>query len=320
MTDKPIVSVTRRLPAMCKERLAAHYTVRLGDDEATYTPNTLAQHAEGAQAVLVTPGESITAEVIAALPASVKIISSNSVGFEHVDLQAARARGLRVTNTPGVLTDATADIALLLILAATRRASEGERMVRENTWKGLQPTHFLGTQITHKRLGIVGMGRIGAATAIRAQACGMRVLYHNRKPVPDAPGNCAYVSKLEDLLAQSDVLSLHCPLTPETRGLLNAERIALLPRGSVVINTARGGLIDDTALITALTSGHLYAAGLDVYENEPALDTRYRTLDNVFLLPHVGSATLETRTAMGMLAIDNIDAVLAEREPPHPVV
>jgi phosphoglycerate dehydrogenase-like enzyme len=220
-----------------------------------------------------------------------------------------------VTNTPGVLTDATADIALLLILAATRRASEGERMVRENTWKGLQPTHFLGTQITHKRLGIVGMGRIGAATAIRAQACGMRVLYHNRKPVPDAPGNCAYVSKLEDLLAQSDVLSLHCPLTPETRGLLNAERIALLPRGSVVINTARGGLIDDTALITALTSGHLYAAGLDVYENEPALDTRYRTLDNVFLLPHVGSATLETRTAMGMLAIDNIMPFLRSVSP-----
>lgn len=320
MTDKPIVAVTRHLPTACEARLAAHYLVRLGDDAAVYTPETLARHAEGAQAVLVTPGEAITPAVIAALPASVKIISSNSVGFEHIDLAAARTRGLRVTNTPDVLTDATADIALLLILGATRRASEGERMMRAATWKGLRPTHFLGMQITHKRLGIVGMGRIGAATAIRAQACGMRVFYHNRKPSADAPQNCIYVPRLEDLLAQSDVLSLHCPLTPETLGLLNADRIALLPRGSVVINTARGGLIEDEALIAALNSGHVYAAGLDVYANEPALDARYRELDNVFLLPHIGSATIETRTAMGMLAIDNIDAVLMGREPPHPVV
>lgn len=317
---KPIVAVTRRLPQACEARLAAHYTVRLGDDAAVYTADHLAAHAAGAAAVLVTPGESISAGVIAALPASVKVVSSNSVGFEHIDLEAARARGLRVTNTPDVLTDATADIALLLILAATRRASEGERMVRTAMWKGLRPTTFLGVQITHKRLGIVGMGRIGAATAKRVQACGMRVLYHNRKPSPDAPQDCIYVPQLDDLLAQSDVLSLHAPLTPETKGLLNAARIARLPKGAVVVNTARGGLIDDEALIAALKSGHIYAAGLDVYANEPALDERYRTLDNVFLLPHIGSATIETRTAMGMLAIDNIEAVLAGREPPHPVV
>jgi lactate dehydrogenase-like 2-hydroxyacid dehydrogenase len=317
---KAIIAVTRRLPQACEERLARDYTVRMGDDAAVYTPESLAQHAKDAAAILVTPGEPITAEVIAALPASVKVISSNSVGFEHIDLEAARAHGLRVTNTPDVLTDATADVALLLILAATRRASEGERMVRTATWKGLRPTAFLGVQITGKRLGIVGMGRIGAATAKRARACGMRVLYHNRKPSPDAPQNCTYVAQLDDLLAQSDVLSIHAPLTPETKNLLNAERIARLPKGAVVVNTARGGLIDDNALIAALKSGHICAAGLDVYANEPALDERYRTLDNVFLLPHIGSATIETRTAMGMLAIDNIDAVLAGREPPHAVV
>ena len=320
MSHKPVVAVTRRLPAACEERLATTYDLRLGDDTVTFTPKTLAQHAAGAAAVVVTPGEAITAAVVAALPASVKVISTNSVGFEHIDLDAARTRGLRVTNTPGVLTDATADIALLLILAATRRASEGERMVRNATWKGLRPTHFLGTQVTHKSLGIVGMGRIGAATARRAQACGMKIIYHNRKPSPEAPKDCVFVPSLDKLLTQSDVLSLHCPLTPETRNFLNAERIARLPRGSVVINTARGGLIEDDALIAALIAGHVFAAGLDVYANEPALDARYRSLENVFLLPHIGSATIETRTAMGMLAIDNIDAVLSGREPPHPVV
>ena len=320
MIQKHIVALTRRLPLACEERIAKTYTLRLGDDAVVYTPEILAQHAAGAAAVLVTPGEPITAAVIAALPTTVRVISSNSVGFEHIDLEAAQTRGLRVTNTPGVLTDATADIALLLILAATRRASEAERMVRNATWKGLRPTHFLGTQITHKRLGILGMGRIGAATARRAQACGMKIIYHNRKPSPDAPEDCVFMPSLDELLTQSDVLSLHCPLTPATKNILNAERIARLPRGSVVINTARGGLVEDEALIGALKSGHVFAAGLDVYANEPALDARYRSLENVFLLPHIGSATIETRTAMGMLAIDNIDAVLSGREPPHPVV
>jgi len=320
MNDKPLVALTRRLPQVCEERVAARYALRLGDDEARFTIAWLTRQAEGARAVIVTPSETINAAAIAALPASVKILSSCSVGFEHIDLATARARGLRVTNTPGVLNDATADAALLLILAATRRAGEGERMVRAGQWKGLRPTHLLGTQITGKRLGIVGMGGIGAAVATRAAAFGMRVLYHNRKRATPEPGNAMFVPKLEDLLAQSDVLSLHCPLTPDTRGLLDAARLALLPPGAVVINTARGGLVDDAALINALRSGGLRAAGLDVYNNEPALDPRYRTLENVFLLPHIGSATVETRTAMAMLAIDNVEAVLEGREPPHPVV
>lgn len=319
MSKKTMVAVTRRLPPACEARLAARYEVRLGDDALVYTPEVLAAHAAGAAAVIVTPSEAINAAAIVALPASIKVISSNSVGFEHIDLVAARARGFRVGNTPDVLTEATADVALLLMLAATRRASEGDRMVREDKWTGMRPTLFLGIQVTGRKLGIVGMGRIGAAFAKRAQACGMTVLYHNRKRAADEAG-AAYVARLEDLLAQSDVLSLHCPLATETKGLLNAARIAQLPDGAVVINTARGGLIEDDALIAALTSGKLYAAGLDVYAGEPNIDARYRTLANVFLLPHVGSGTIETRTAMGMLAIDNMEAVLEGREPPHPLI
>lgn len=319
MTDKFSIAVTRRLTPACEARLSATFNARLGDDAAIYTPVSLAAHAQDAAAIIVTPSESLDAAAIAALPPSIKIISTCSVGFEHIDLAAARARGFRVGHTPDVLTDATADIALLLILAATRRASEGERMVRAGAWTGLRPTFMLGRQITGKTLGIVGMGRIGGALANRAAACGMRVIYHNRARAAQEHG-ATYVESLGELLEQSDVLSLHCPLTPQTKGLLNAARIARLPDGAVVVNTARGGLIDDDAFIGALQAGKLSAAGLDVYANEPKLDPRYRTLENVFLLPHLGSATVETRTAMGMLAIDNAEAVLKGGAPLHAVV
>ena len=319
MTDRPLIALTRRVPAACEQRVEARFALRLGDDDAVFTPEKIIKHAEGAAALIVTPTEQFTPAVIAALPASVKIISCVSVGFEHVDLPAARARGLRVAHTPDVLTDATADLTLLLILAATRRAGEGERMVRAGAWTGLRPNLLLGRQITGLRLGIVGMGRIGAAAARRAQAFGMKILYHNRAPSDLVPG-AVFVPSLEDLLRQSDVLSLHCPLSAQTKGLLNAARIALLPDGAVVVNTARGGLIEDDALIAALRTGKIYGAGLDVFANEPAIDPRYRTLENVFLLPHIGSGTVETRTAMGMLAIDNAEAVIEGREPPHPLV
>jgi glyoxylate reductase len=317
--DKRRVAVTRRLPPACEARLSATYDVRIGDDARIYDPDTLAEFAAGAAALIVTPADMLTAGAVQRLPDTVRVLSCFSVGFEHVDLVAARARGLRVTNTPDVLTDATADAALLLMLGASRRASEGERILRAGSWKGLRPTFLLGAQITGKTLGIIGMGRIGAAFAQRAAACGMRVLYHNRRPVTDA-GAAIYCDALDDLLRQSHVLSLHCPLTGETRGLLNAARLAQLPRGAIVINTARGGLVDDDALVEALRSGHIAAAGLDVFTHEPEVHPGYLRLENVMLLPHLGSATLETRTAMGMLAIDNIDAVLSGREPPHPVV
>ena len=322
MSKQKLVAVTRRMPKACEDRLAGLFAVRFGNDEiASYSADDIARHADGADAIIVWPTEAVNAAAIAALPKSVKVISAMSVGYEHIDVAAAKLHGFRVTNTPDVLTDATADVAMLLILGATRRASEGERMVREDQWKGLRPTSFLGRQITGKRLGIVGMGRIGVATAVRAKAFGMRILYHNRKPSPDADAlGAVFVEKLDDLLAQSDVLSLHCPLSAETKNLLNEKTIALLPDGAFVVNTARGGLIDDSALIAALQSGKLAGAGLDVYAGEPKIDPRYRSLQNAFFTPHIGSGTVETRTAMGMLAIDNVEAILNGREPPHSVV
>ena len=276
---------------------------------------------EGVEGLFITPRSKMTETAIAALPASVKIIATFSVGYDHIDVPAATGRGIIVTNTPDVLTDATADIALLLLLAASRRAREGEAMVREGTWVGWNPMQLIGWQITGKRLGIVGMGRIGQALAHRARACGMQIHYYNRSRLPAAEeAGAVYHGDLDSLLGVSDYLSLHAPATAETDKLLSAERIAKLPKGAIVVNTARGNLVDDDALIAALQSGHLAAAGLDVFTGEPNLDARYRTLPNVFPLPHLGSATIETRTAMGMRALDNLAAVLGGRSPLHPIL
>lgn len=275
---------------------------------------------EGVEGLLVTPRDKLTPEVITALPASVRVIATFSVGYDHIDIPAAKARGLIVTNTPDVLTEATADIALLLILAASRRAREGEAMVREDTWVGWNPMQLIGWQITGKRLGIVGMGRIGQALAQRARACGMQIHYHSRtRLAPGEEAGAVYHETLESLLPVSDVLSLHAPATAATDRLMNAGRLAQLPRGAILVNTARGTLVDDDALIAALGSGQIAAAGLDVFTGEPAIDPRYRSLPNVFPLPHLGSATIETRTAMGMRALDNLIAVLAGKSPLHPV-
>ncbi len=321
MSKQQLIAVTRRMPKACEDRLAARFAARLGNDDMTFNAEDIVRHADGADALIIWPMEVMSASVIAALPKSVKVISTLSVGYEHIDLAAAKRHGIVVTNTPDVLTDATADVAMLLILGATRRAGEGDRMVREDRWQGMRPTRFLGSQITHKRLGLIGMGRIGAATAARAKAFGMKILYHNRKPSPEADAlGAVFVDTLEGLLAQSDVLSLHCPLTAQTKNLLNAKTIELLPDGAFVVNTARGALIDDNAFIAALQSGKLAGAGLDVYAGEPNIDPRYRLLQNVFLTPHIGSGTIETRTAMGMMTLDNIEAVLDGRAPAHAVV
>ncbi len=315
MAQDFMVAATRRLPSACEHRLESLFRFRIGDDDRAYTPADIAAQAQGADALIVSPAETIDLETITKLPPSVRVIATFSVGFEHIDLEAARARGICVTHTPGALTDATADLALLLILGASRRASEAAQELKSGAWQGFRPTYMTGIQITGKRLGVIGLGRIGAGVAVRAQACGMTVLYHSRRPSADADPSMTYVPDLEDLLRQSDILSLHCPLTPETSGLLNRARLDLLPEGAIVINTARGGLVDDDALIEALQSGRVFAAGLDVFANEPALDPRYRTLPNAYCLPHIGSATGETRTAMGMSAIDGVEAVLAGREP-----
>lgn len=320
MNGKPVILVTRRLPEAVQARLRRDYDARLNDDDTLYDRDSLVSAAAGADGLLVTPTDRIDGALIGMLPDTVRIIATFSVGYEHVDVGAAQARGIVVTNTPGVLTDATADIALLLMLGAARRAAEGERLMREGTWTGWTPTQLLGVHLGGKRLGILGMGRIGQAVARRARALGMTIHYHNRHRLPpDEEDGAIYHATVEDLLAVSDVLSLHCPATPETHRFLNTDRLALLPDGAIVVNTARGAVVDDEALIQALKSGRVRAAGLDVFDGEPDVHPGYRTLPNTFLLPHLGSATVETRNAMGFRALDNLDAFFAGRKPPHAV-
>ncbi len=316
MSEKPAVLVTRKLPEAVEDRLRRDYDARLNPDDRLYDGDEIVERAEGAVAILPCHTERFTAELVARLPAGLRAIVNYSVGVDHVDLAAAAARGLIVTNTPEVLSDATAEIAILLMLGAARRASEGERLVRNAEWRDWSPTFMVGRQVTGKRFGVIGMGRVGRIAARRARGFDMEIHYHNRRRLaPEDEAGAIFHETVDELLAASDVLSLHCPATPESAGLLDARRIALLPEGAIVVNTARGAIIDDEALIAALRSGHLFAAGLDVYNNEPDLHPDYRTLDNVFLLPHIGSATRETRDAMGFRALDNLDAIVAGRAP-----
>ncbi len=321
MTAKPAVLVTRKLPDAVTARAAASYDARLNEADTQFGPDEIVAMARGCEAILCTSIEKFPAQVLARLPDSVRALATFSVGLEHIDLEAAKARGLIVTNTPDVLTDSTADITFLLLLAAARRAYEGERMLRQDAWRGWTPTQLLGVHVSGKRLGILGMGRIGRAVARRARGFDMEIHYHNRSRLPaELEQGAIYHETPEDLLKISQFLALNAPATPETERFLNTQRIALLPDGAIVVNTARGTLVDDEALQGALKSGKLAAAGLDVFEGEPRIHAGYRSLDNVFILPHLGSATLETRNAMGFKCCDNLDAVFAGREPPDRVV
>jgi glyoxylate reductase len=313
----PKLLLTRKLPEAAETAFAARFSCRTNPTDTPMTVEEICSAAKGCIGIALTSMDKFTAAVIGQLPSSVRIISTVSVGHEHIDLTAAKARGLIVTNTPGVLTDATADIALLLILGAARGASWGERMVRENRWPGASIVQPLGHDVSGQRLGILGMGRIGQAVAKRASAFGMTIHYHNRRPVSanEAQGATFHAS-FEDMLPHCDFLSINCAMTPETRNLVNARTLALLPKGAIVVNTARGGIVEDEALIQALTSGHVAAAGLDVFANEPNIDPRYRTLDNVFVLPHLGSATLNTRTNMALRALANLTAFAEGKTPP----
>lgn len=316
MAQRHTVLVTRKLPETVERRLAASYDARFNRSDEIYSTDRLLALSEAAEAIIPCHTERLDANLIGALPPTVRAICSFSVGVDHIDLEAARRRGIVVTNTPDVLSDATAEVAMLLMLAAARRAHEGARMVRTDTWADWSPTGQLGLQITGKRLGIVGMGRVGQITAARARGFGMQIHYHNRRPLAaDLTKGAIFHERLEDLLPECDFLSIHCPATPETRHLINADTLALLPKPAVLVNTARGAIIDDEALIGALQTGGLFAAGLDVFNNEPDIDPRYRDLDNCFLLPHIGSATRETRDAMGYRALDNLDAIFAGNEP-----
>jgi lactate dehydrogenase-like 2-hydroxyacid dehydrogenase len=316
MGSKPIVVVTRKLPEAVEARLRRDYDPRFNADDHVYSSDELIALADGADALLPCHSEQLSAAAIARLPGCVKAIANFSVGVDHVDLDAARSRGIIVTNTPDVLSDATAEVALLLMLGAARRAAEGDRLIRAGQWRLWSPAFMVGTQITGKTFGIVGMGRVGQVMARRARGFDMSIHYHNRRRVPaEIEQGAVYHERLETLLPACDVLSLHCPATRATRNLIDAERIRWLRPGVIVVNTARGALVDDEALQEALRSGHVAAAGLDVFNDEPDIHPGYRELDNTFLLPHIGSATRETRDAMGFRALDNLDAIFAGREP-----
>ena len=313
---KPVLFVTRRLPPAVEARAARDYDARLNAEDTPRTGAQVVQASEGAQAVLCCPAEKLDAATIAALPGTVRVIGTFSVGYDHIDMPAARARGIAVVNTPDVLSTATAECALLLLLAAARRAGEGERLVRSSAWQGWAPTQLLGTGVVGRSLGIFGMGRIGRELAKLAQGLAMTVHYRDvtRLP-PELEHGAIYHGDDDSFLAASELLSLNAPGGAETMHWLDSGRIAKLPRGAVVANAGRGTLVDDTALIAALRSGHVAAAGLDVYEGEPKLNPAYLELENVVLLPHLGSATAVTRDAMGAMVLDGIDAVLAGRQP-----
>jgi lactate dehydrogenase-like 2-hydroxyacid dehydrogenase len=313
---KPVVLVTRRLPNAVEDRLRRDYDPRLNPADALYSTEELLERAKTADAILACHTEKFAADVIARLPQRVRAIANFSVGYDHVDVKAAKSRGLIVTNTPDVLSDATAELTMMLMLGAARRASEGERLVRTAEWRDWSPSFMVGTQVTGKRLGILGFGRVGRVVAKRARGFDMQIHYHDLQRVtPEREEGAVFHATPEDLMPHCDFLTLHCVSSPSTVKMLNAARIALLPDGAIVVNASRGAVVDDDALIAALKSGKLTAAGLDVYNNEPDIHPEYRKLSNAFLMPHIGSATKETRDAMGFRALDNLDAIFAGREP-----
>lgn len=320
-TGKPRVLATRHFPPDVEARLAANFDAVLNPEDRLYDGPALIKASQGCDGIMCAAGDPLTAETIGGLPASVRIIATFSVGYEHVDVAAATKRGILVSNTPDVLTDATADIALLCLLGAARRAHEGTTMLRTHNWVGWTPTQLMGVHVTGKRLGILGMGRIGQAVADRARAFRMQIHYSNRSRLPaDLEKGATFHANPDDMLAHCDFLSINAPMTAETRKWVNAERIAKLPKGAIVVNTARGGVVDDEALIAALKSGRLAAAGIDVFDGEPKIHQGYYGLTNAFLLPHMGSATVETRNAMGFKALDNLEAFLLRKQAPPDAV
>jgi len=280
-------------------------------DEPASAQTIIARSAQ-VDACIPCHSEVFSSEVTARLDPRLKIIANHSVGVDHCDLTALQSRGIVVTNTPDVLSDATAEIAMLLLLGAARGASAGDALVRSGDWTNWSPSFMVGHQVTGKRIGIVGMGKVGQVMARRARGFDMQGHYHNRHRLPaDREANATFHPSLDSLLSVSDYLSLHCPATEETRHLLNAEALGKLPDNAIVINTARGALIDESALLTAIEGGKIAAAGLDCFLTEPGGNPRFSQHRNIFMLPHIGSATFDTRDAMGFRALDNLDAFFA---------
>lgn len=317
--SRPRLAITRRLPEPVEARAQSAYRALLNPADLPWSAGDWIEHCRDADGVLCTVTDTVTTAVIDTLPKSVRILATFSVGFNHIDIAAARRRGIVIINTPDVLTEATADIALLLLLGAARRAGEGEALMRSGSWRGWAPTQMLGTHFSGRALGIVGLGRIGCAVARRAVGFGMKIHYLAGAPKPTPGFSATHHAREETFWRECQFLTLHLPTNVETRAFLNAARIAQLPHGAIVVNTARGEIVDDDALIAALRSGQVGAAGLDVYVGEPEVRAEYVALRNTFLLPHLGSATFETRCAMGFRALDNLDAFFAGRPPPDRV-
>lgn len=314
---KPVLVVSSQFAKEIEDRIDRNYDARRNPNTLPFSQEQLLAVADGADAIFITPQDRLDSVFFQRVSPTVKVIATYSVGFEHIDLQGAEKRKIPVAYTPGINSEATADIAMLLLLGASRRAFEAQELVRTGAWRPLSPNMLLGWQVGGKVLGILGMGHVGQAVARRARGFGMKIHYSNGSKLPPGlEGDAIYHADPRDLLRVSQFLSLHAPETPETRHFLNAKSIDLLPPGAVVVNTARGGLVVDEDLIGALRSGQLAAAGLDVFEGEPKIHPGYLELKNAFLLPHIGSATVETRVAMGMLALDNIDSVLTGRPAP----
>ena len=322
--SQPTVIVTRRWPEPVERRLGELFDTRFNTDDRPLSVSELQQALQTADAVLPTVTDRLNTEVFSVENIRTRILGNFGVGFNHIDLDAAGHHGMTVTNTPGVLTDCTADIALTLLLMVARRAGEGERMIRAGAWSGWCPTQLMGSKVTGKTLGVIGMGRIGQAVARRAHhGFGMSVIYHNRSPIDAAEAeslDARYCDTADEVLEQADFISLHCPAGPETRHLINAERLQRMKPGAYLINTARGDVVDEAALAEALQNNVSAGAGLDVYEAEPKVHPDLVSLDNVVLLPHLGSASEETRVAMGMKVIDNLQAFFAGQTPPDKVL
>ena len=322
-SNKPLVVVTRRLPDVIETRMMELFNTRLNIDDHQMTQSELVEAAKQAEILVPTVTDRIDAGVLSQASPDLRLIASFGTGVDNIDLKTARQRGITVTNTPGVLTDDTADMTMALMLATPRRLSEGERLVRSGQWQGWGPTSMLGHRITGKRLGIIGMGRIGQAVARRAKGFGLSIHYHNRRrvhPAVEAELEATYWESLDQMLSRMDIISVNCPHTPATYHLLSARRLKLLQPHCYIVNTSRGEVIDENALTRLLESGDVAGAALDVYEHEPAVNPKLLKLENVILLPHMGSSTIEGRIAMGEKVIINIKTFVDGHAPPDRVI
>ena len=323
MSQNVRVIVTRKLPDPVEKQLCDLFDVRLNQNDTPLTKNDLQQAVQACDILVPTVMDNIDADVIKFAGPRLKLMANFGVGVNHIDLEAAEARGILVSNTPDVLTEDTADLTMALILMALRRLGEGERMIRSRNWSGWTPTQLMGRRVTKKRLGIIGMGRIGQALAERARGFGISIHYHNRNRIPEMLESrlaATYWSDLDQMLEYIDIISINTPHTPSTVNILNSARLKLLQSHAVVINTSRGGLVDEDALIEALKSGSIAAAGLDVFDGEPAINPELLKLENVVLLPHLGSATVEGRVAMGEKVIVNAKSFVDGTTPPDKVI